>query len=113
MGWGPLIGSLERWFADAWCRGLIPVAVDLAWIVSTLRDPSLTVSPGLRVLLDAADDGASGSEPSESLPDALIASVASDLRRTIERHGRIQEPSAGYVAEVLRGAGGASRVRSS
>jgi hypothetical protein len=104
MGWDPLTATLERWFADAWTRGMHRTAIDLAWIVSALRDPSLTVSPGLRVLLDVADDGAEDHEPSEALTDGLLAAVALELRRSIERFGRTGEPAATYVVRRVTGA---------
>lgn len=111
MGWEPLTISLERWFADAWTRGLHDAAHDLAWVVATLRHPNLTVSPALRALLDLVAEGAAGAEPPEALPDEVLAAVAADLRGTIERHGRVEEARSRYRARRVRAAGAVSRVR--
>lgn len=103
MGWDPLTSSLERWFADAWSRGLHATALDLAWIVATLRHPGLTVSPGLRMLLDSAAAGAAEDpKPSEVLPDPILAAVAHELRQACERHARLHEPAAGYRPQIRR-----------
>lgn len=100
MGWDPLTHTLERWFADAWTRGMHRTAIDLAWIVAALRDPSLTVCAGLQTLLDVADESADELEPSEALADGILAALAIELRRSIERFGRLAEPAARYRLRV-------------
>lgn len=110
MGWEPLTASLERWFADAWTRGLHPAAEDLAWIIAMLRHPRLTVTPGLRAVLDATADGSTDDDPSEALADDVIEGLATELRRAIERHGRVGERRRTY--RLVRDAADASRARS-
>lgn len=112
MGWEPFTSSLEAWFAEAWTRGLTGTATDLAWVVAMLRHPALTVSPGLRAILDAADDGADQAEPPEVLPDALLMELARELRATVARHARLHEPPARYRRARLRAAADVCPARS-
>lgn len=121
MGWEPLLISLEAWFADAWARGMHPTATDLAWLVATLRHPALTVSPGLKVVLEAAareptgypDDplGRADAGDGPELSDEALIAVSTELRRAVERHGRLGEAPARYRTGIRAAAAGC-RVRS-
>jgi hypothetical protein len=108
MGWDSFTDALERWFADAWSRGLMDAAEDLAWTVSALKAPRFTVSPGLRMLLEAAPQEPVEDEASEVLADHVLVSLAQELRRTVARHGKLQEGSRPYRLRSLQPLGSRS-----
>ena len=97
MGWERLVASLEALFADAWSRGLIGAATDLAWSVATLGDPAVTVTPALRRFLDLVDAEPPDGSGAATTPPETLEALAIELRRILERHARLEEPAARYA----------------
>lgn len=100
MGWDRFESSLRDLFAEAWSRDLMESAVDLAWIVATLRHPDLRVTPGLRALLDVIEATPGHPPASGSLPPQVLRAVATELRHVVSRHSHTGEQVGAYVTQV-------------
>lgn len=106
MGWEHLSGALSHWFAEAWARGLTGAAVDLAWIVSMLEHPQVTVTPGMRILLDSTNEGHAAQDGPSEITTEQLQSLSAHLRRALEEQGRLGEAPLPYAKGSSSNQGG-------